>query len=92
MFDISFAEISIVGVIGFIMLGPKEFWQTVKTVKNFIMDIKEHLQSYMKYFEEEFSEEKAISDVLFDDEGIAHITYDIEKLKPMFKKDINHQE
>lgn len=90
MFDISFGEISLVGLVGFLILGPKEFWQTAKAIKNFIFDIKSHMQDYVKYFEEEFSEEKAISDVLFDDEGVAHITYDVERLKPMFKKDINN--
>lgn len=89
MFDISFSEISVVGLIGFLILGPKEFWQTVKTVKDFIFDIKSHLENYIKYFEDEFSEDKALSDVLYDEEGVAHITYDVEKLKPMFKKDVN---
>ena len=91
MFDVSFSEITLTAVIGLLILGPKEFLQTAKAIKNWLSEIRTHVEEYTSYLTKELNvnESTAIQDILYDEAGKAHTTYNIEKLKADLKRSAN---
>ena len=85
MFDISFSELGLVGLIGILLLGPKDMLQALKYIKTFLSSLREKYDEYVKYFNEALTEEEPIVKTVFDEEGNPQQTYDINRIKPFLK-------
>jgi Sec-independent protein translocase protein TatA len=85
LFDISASELLLTALVGFLVLGKEDF----KSLIEIVADLKTHLTSYLnqlKNFINNQLEDEEIVEIIFDDEGNPHKSYNIEKLKPLFKK------
>lgn len=85
MFDVSFAELGLVGLIGLLLLGPKDMLQAIKYIKTFLSSLREKYDEYIKYFNETMAEEEPIVKIVFDEEGNPQKAYDINRIKPFLK-------
>ncbi len=79
MFSIS--ELILVAIVGFLVLGPKELFASIKAIRSMILNFKAYYEDFMRYLSKEFESDDYIK-IIFDDEGLPQKVYDLEKIKP----------
>lgn len=88
MFDLSFSEIGLVGVIALMLLGPKEMIVFIKSIRDFFASIRQYYKSYLNYLNKainEVEEETKLVDVILDQDGNYQKVYDLSKVMPQIK-------
>jgi Sec-independent protein translocase protein TatA len=81
MFGVSFGEILVVLIVAFILLGPENFIEGIKSFKNVSNKLRSWYMDFMSYLKSELEHDQFI-DIFVDDEGNSQKVYDIEKIKP----------
>ena len=84
MFDVSLSELFLTGLVGFLVLGKKDFKDLLST----ILDAKSYfgdLVARFKAFINDQLNEEDIVDIIYDEEGKPHKAYNIENLKPFLR-------
>jgi sec-independent protein translocase protein TatB len=87
MLDISISEIIVVGIVGLIVLGPKEMVEVIRSLRKIWANIKEHYNEFLAYLSSEL-EENSNDDyvkIILDQDGNPQKVYDLEKIKPYLK-------
>lgn len=88
MFDLSFSEIGLVGVIALMVLGPKEMIVFIKSIRDFFASIRQYYNKYLNYLNKainEVEEETKLVDVIIDQDGNYQKVYDLSKVMPQIK-------
>ncbi len=93
MFDVSFSEIAIIGVVLIALFGPKEAVEILMDIKRYFNSAKSSLAQYMEYIESECSLGKnnepynsdKIMGYIVDLDGNLQPTYDLSCLTPEIK-------
>lgn len=81
MFDISFAELLVVLLVGLLVLGPKDMLKSAKAMKRVWRDIKSYYTEFVEYLSRELDNDDFVK-IIYDQDGNPQKVYDIEKLKP----------
>ena len=80
MFDVSLAEVGIVGVVALLVLGPAEFLNLYKSLKKTINGFKQSVNIELAKLDAEVEAESLLR-VTVDDNGLPQKAYDLEKIK-----------
>ena len=86
MFDVSFSEISLIGFIALLVLGPKEMMSLYKSIKRITTNLKASINKYFKEAEQSLDEEDIV-EIIIDQEGNPQKAYKLEKIMPYLNKD-----
>lgn len=90
MFDFSFPELGIVGLIALLVLGPKDMVLFLKSIAQFASKLKEYCAEYTQYINSAVNEieaETKIVDMIVDEEGNMQKVYDLSKIMPEIHED-----
>ncbi|MDF3047666.1 MAG: hypothetical protein K0R73_784 [Candidatus Midichloriaceae bacterium] len=75
------------GIVGLIVLGPKEMVEVIRSLRKIWANIKEHYNEFLAYLSSEL-EENSNDDyvkIILDQDGNPQKVYDLEKIKPYLK-------
>lgn len=78
MFDFSFAELGVVGLIALLVLGPKDMLVLLRAMRDFFSSLKKHYLSYSDYINEALDDIDDKNKIL-DLDGNLQKTYDVSK-------------
>lgn len=78
MFDISLAELGVVGIVAIVVFGPQECLKALKYMRYIGIKCKKIISNYMYPIQEEL---RHVKDHLIDLEGEIQPTYDLEEIK-----------
>ena len=84
MFDVSFGELSLVGLIALAVLGPQEMFRIYKALKKALSEVKDSLEKQLKILDED---EDDLIDITMDDEGRPQKAYKLDKILEKMKND-----
>jgi len=82
MFDISFSELGIIGIIAILVFGPKECANAFRYVKYIVVQLKNFISQYTNPLEEEI---RNIKGHLVDLDGEIQPTYHLINIKKELK-------
>ncbi|MCE2991874.1 MAG: twin-arginine translocase TatA/TatE family subunit [Candidatus Jidaibacter sp.] len=87
MLDISISEIIVVGLVGLIVLGPKEMVEVIRSLRKIGNNIKEYYNEFLAYLSAELGETPSDDyvKIILDQDGNPQKVYDLEKIKPYLK-------
>lgn len=88
MFDFSFSELGLVGLIALLVLGPKDMVLFIRSIRAFFSQIQDHYKKYINYLNaaiNEVEEETKLVDMIIDQDGKYQKVYDISKIMPDIK-------
>lgn len=89
MFDFSFTELGLVGLVSYLVLGPKDSILFLKSIQKFIHNAKKHFEEYTSYLNDslkEVEEEGNVVDMILDQDGKYQKVYDLSKIMPEIKE------
>ncbi len=84
MFDVSFSELALTALVGFVVFGKSEFKDLVSAVFNIKSYFDDIVVRFKALINEQLNEEDVV-DIIYDEEGNPHKAYNVERLKPYFK-------
>ena len=85
MLDFSLAELGIVGLVAFILLGQKDFLELLKALKSLKNKFKNYYNCYLADYNEIIVNEKVV-DFMLDKKGKVQKMYDNEEISNTLKK------
>ncbi len=83
--DFSLAELGIVGLVAFILLGQKDFLELLRVIKFLKNKIKNYYNCYLADYNEIIVNEKVV-DFMLDKEGKVQKMYDNKEITSVLKK------
>jgi Sec-independent protein translocase protein TatA len=84
MFDISFGEFSLIGLVALLVLGPTEMLKVYKSIKKFVSSIKKSIEKQLKGITHDAEDEDLI-DITIDDQGVPQKAYKLDKILEKLK-------
>jgi Sec-independent protein translocase protein TatA len=87
MLDVSISELALVGLVGFLVLGPKEMLSMIKSARSIITSLKSYYEEFIKHLNKELEADDDYVKIIMDNEGHPQKVYDLEKIKPYIKEE-----
>ncbi len=87
MLDIAISELILVGIVGLLVLGPKEMLSAIRSGRKAIAILRSYYEEFTNYLTKELEIDDDYVKIIMDDEGHPQKVYDLEKIRPYLKEE-----